>query len=132
TAAAPGGAYDSWTSPPAISVSQDLIVMPLLYEPEPARDRHTILVSEEFASATPAAHLHAPGADLPGATGSETEPAARAVGVGPCTGEWPTQEHCAQELLATRDPRNGVHEDRHWKLESIREDRDPRRTPLHA
>src|SRR5699024_11404777 len=119
TAAAPGGAYDSWTSPPAISVSQDLIVMPLLYEPEPARDRHTILVSEEFTSATPAAHLHAPGADLPGATGSETDPAARAVGVGPWTGEWPTQEHYDPELLATGDRRNVVDEYRYWTLESI-------------
>jgi len=106
--------------------------MPLLYEPEPARDRHTILVSEEFTSATPAAHLRAPGADLPGATGSETEPAARAVGVGPWTGEWPTQEHYDPELLATGDRRNVVDEYRYWKLESIVADLDTRRSPLHV
>src|SRR5699024_8371697 len=106
--------------------------MPLLYEPEPARDRHTILVSEEFTSATPAAHLRAPGADLPGATGSETEPAARAVGVGPWTGEWPIQEHYDPELLATGDRRNVVDEYPYWKLESIVALLDTRRSPLNV
>ncbi|WAL65802.1 RNA methyltransferase [Amycolatopsis cynarae] len=62
-----------------------------------------------------------------------TEWTARAeVGVGPWSGEWPSDERYDPELLAEGDRRNVVDAYRYWRREAIVADVDRRRHPFHV
>ncbi|SNY05544.1 TrmH family RNA methyltransferase [Paractinoplanes atraurantiacus] len=54
------------------------------------------------------------------------------VGVGPWSGEWPTDERYDPELLANGDRRNVVDRYRYWRREAVVEDLDTRRHGFHV
>src|ERR1700760_4385305 len=54
------------------------------------------------------------------------------VGVGPWTGEWPTEEWYDPELLAHGDRRNVVDRYRYWRREAVIVDLDRRRHGFHV
>jgi tRNA G18 (ribose-2'-O)-methylase SpoU len=54
------------------------------------------------------------------------------VGVGPWSGEWPTDDRYDPELLASGDRRNVVDAYRYWRREAIVADVDRRRHPFHV
>ncbi|OIU88163.1 TrmH family RNA methyltransferase [Microbacterium sp. AR7-10] len=62
-------------------------------------------------------------------TGSETQPG---YGVGPWSGEWPTDEHYDPELLAHGDTRNVIDRYRYWRMDAIVADLDTHRHPFHV
>ena len=54
------------------------------------------------------------------------------VGVGPWSGDWPTDERYDPELLREGDRRNVVDAYRYWRREAIVSDVDSRRHPFHV
>jgi tRNA G18 (ribose-2'-O)-methylase SpoU len=54
------------------------------------------------------------------------------VGVGPWSGEWPSDERYDPELLAGGDRRNVMDAYRYWRREAIVADVDRRRHPFHV
>ena len=54
------------------------------------------------------------------------------VGVGPWPGEWPSDPHFDQELLANGDTRNVIDRFRYWKMDAIVATLDAERHPFHV
>ncbi|RLQ84686.1 rRNA methyltransferase [Mycetocola zhadangensis] len=53
-------------------------------------------------------------------------------GVGPWSGEWPTEDYYDEELLKHGDTRNVIDRYRYWKLDAIVADLDEHRHPFHV
>jgi len=54
------------------------------------------------------------------------------IGVGPWSGDWPSDDRLDPELLTDGDRRNVVDRYRYWRLEAISADLDTRRHPFHV
>ncbi len=62
----------------------------------------------------------------------DTPATGRVVGVGPWSGEWPTDPRLDPDLLRDGDARNVVDRYRYWRLEAIVADLDAHRHPFHV
>lgn len=67
-----------------------------------------------------------------GAQGANPSPERTTSGVGPWRGDWPTEGHYDQELLAHGDSRNVIDRYRYWRMEAIIADLDTHRHPFHV
>jgi tRNA G18 (ribose-2'-O)-methylase SpoU len=63
---------------------------------------------------------------------ASTEVGGMTVGVGPWTGEWPTDERYDPALLAGGDTRNVLDGYRYWRRDAIIAELDTRRHPFHV